>query len=116
LEPWMFTLVALWLMARQDLKNWWHLGFILLQDFAPSNKVSLSPEEKLQQCHNDMSVLLDEVKEVSKGKPMMWVNLGGIWKKRKTTSNPCCRHGWPSLYSFEGKTTANKMHCANRAF
>jgi hypothetical protein len=22
LEPWMFTLVALWLMARQDLKNW----------------------------------------------------------------------------------------------
>jgi hypothetical protein len=30
-----------------------------------------------------MSVLLDEVKEVSKGKPMMWVNLGGIWKKRR---------------------------------
>jgi hypothetical protein len=30
-----------------------------------------------------MSVLLDEVKEVSKGKPMMWVNLGGVWKKRR---------------------------------
>jgi hypothetical protein len=23
----------------------------------------------------------------------------------KTTSNPCHRHGWPLLYSFEGKTT-----------
>jgi hypothetical protein len=22
-----------------------------------------------------------------------------------TRSNPCCRHGWPSLYLFEGKTT-----------
>jgi hypothetical protein len=30
-----------------------------------------------------MSVLLDEVKEVSKAKPMMWVNLGGIWKKKR---------------------------------
>jgi hypothetical protein len=30
-----------------------------------------------------MSVLLDEVKEVSKGKLMMWVNLGGVWKKRR---------------------------------
>jgi hypothetical protein len=83
LEPWMFTLVALQLMARQDPKNWQHLGFIPSQDFAPSSKVSLSPQEKLQQYHNYMSVLLDEVKEVSKRKPMMWVNLGGIWKKRR---------------------------------
>jgi hydroxyacyl-ACP dehydratase HTD2-like protein with hotdog domain len=33
-----------------------------------------------------MLVLLDEVdevKEVSKAKPMMWVNLGGIWKKKR---------------------------------
>jgi hypothetical protein len=49
LEPWMFTLVALQLTARQDPKNWRHLGFIPLLDFAPSNKVSLSPKEKLQQ-------------------------------------------------------------------
>jgi hypothetical protein len=83
LEPWMFTLVALRLTARQDPKNWWHLGFIPSQDFAPSNKVSLSPKEKLQQYHNYMSVLLDEVKEVSKAKPMMWVNLGGVWKKKR---------------------------------
>jgi hypothetical protein len=83
LEPWMFTLVALRLMARQDPKKWRHLGFIPLQDFAPSNKVSLSPKEKLQQYHNYMLVLLDEVKEVSKAKPMMWVNLGGIWKKKR---------------------------------
>ena len=83
LEPWMFTLVALRLTARQDPKNWRHLGFIPSQDFAPSKKVSLSPEEKLQQYHNYMSVLLDEVKELSKAKPMMWVNLGGVWKKRR---------------------------------
>jgi hypothetical protein len=79
----MFTLVALRLMARQDPKNWQHLGFILSEDFAPSKKISLPPEEKLQQYHNYMSVLLDEVKEVSKAKPMMWVNLGGIWKKKR---------------------------------
>jgi hypothetical protein len=83
LEPWMFTLVVLRLTARQDPKNWRHLGFIPSQDFAPSKKVSLSPKEKLQQYHNYMSVLLDEVKEVSKVKPMMWVNLGGVWKKKR---------------------------------
>jgi hypothetical protein len=41
LEPWMFTLVLLWLMAREDPKNWQHLGFIPSQDFAPSKKVVL---------------------------------------------------------------------------
>ncbi len=83
LEPWMFTLVVLQLTARQDPKNWQHLGFILLQDFAPSKKISLSPKEKLQQYDNYMSVLLDEVKEVSKAKPMIRVNLRGIWKKKR---------------------------------
>ncbi len=84
LEPWMFTLAVLQLMAREDPNNWQHLGFILSQDFAPSNsKVTLSSEEKLQQYHDYMSVLLNEVKEVSKAKPMMWVNLGGVWKKKR---------------------------------
>jgi hypothetical protein len=32
LEPWMFTVVVLWLVARQDPKNWQDIGFILLQD------------------------------------------------------------------------------------
>jgi hypothetical protein len=62
-EPWMFTLVLLWLMAREDL-------------------CSLSPDEKLQQYHDYMSVLLKEVKKVAEMKQTMWVNLGGIWKKR----------------------------------
>jgi hypothetical protein len=83
LEPWMFTLAVLRLSERQDLKNWQHLGFIPLQDFAPSKNLPLSPEEKLQQYHDYMSVLLDEVKKVSKAKPMMWVNLRGIWKKNR---------------------------------
>jgi hypothetical protein len=46
-------------------------------------KVVLSLEEKLQQYHDYMLVLLNEVKEVSETKPMMWVNLGGIWKKKR---------------------------------
>jgi hypothetical protein len=83
LEPWMFILVLLWLMAREDPKNWQHLGFIPSQDFAPPKKVILSPEEKLQQYHDYMLVLLNEVKEVSETKPMMWVNLRGIWKKKR---------------------------------
>ncbi len=45
--------------------------------------MSLSPEEKLQQYHDYMSALLDEVKKVSKMNPMMWVNLRGVWKKKR---------------------------------
>jgi hypothetical protein len=30
----------------------------------------------------------------------------------KTTSNSCCRQGWPSLYSFEGKMTQPTRHRA----
>jgi hypothetical protein len=52
LEPWMFTLVLLWLMTREDPKNWRHLGFLPSQDFAPSKKGSLSPKEQLQQYHD----------------------------------------------------------------
>jgi hypothetical protein len=34
----------------------------------------------------------------------------------KTTSNPCYRYGWPSLYLFEGKNdTAKKAPRANHA-
>jgi len=86
LEPWMFTLVVLRLSARENPNNWRHLGFIPSQDFVPSNSssaVKLSSEDKLQQYHDYMSVLLQEVKDVSKAKPMMWVNLGGIWKKKR---------------------------------
>jgi hypothetical protein len=48
-----FTLVLLRLMAREDPKNWQHLGFLPSQDlFAQSKQGSLSPKEKLQQYHN----------------------------------------------------------------
>lgn len=70
-------------MAREDPKNWRHLGFLPSQDFAPSKQGSLSPEEKLQQYHDYMSVLLEVVKKVTEIKPIMWVNLGGIWQKRR---------------------------------
>jgi hypothetical protein len=83
LEPWMFTFASLWRKAREDPKNWQHLGFLPSQDFAPSKKGSLSPEKKLQQYHDYMSVLLEEVKMASEVRPKMWVNLGGTWRKMR---------------------------------
>jgi hypothetical protein len=69
--------------AREDPKNWRHLGFLPSQDFAPSKKGSLSPEKKLQQYHDNMSVLLKEVKTASEVRPKMWVNLGGTLRKMR---------------------------------
>jgi hypothetical protein len=83
LEPWMFTFALLQRKAREDLKNWRHLGFLPSQDFAPSKKGSLSPEKKLQQYHDYMLVLLEEVKTASEVRPKMWVNLGGTWRKMR---------------------------------
>jgi hypothetical protein len=79
----MFTFALLQQKAREDPKNWRHLGFLLSQDFAPSKKGSLSPEKKLQQYHDYMLVLLEEVKMASEVRPKMWVNLGGTWRKMR---------------------------------
>jgi hypothetical protein len=79
----MFTFALLQRKAREDPNNWRHLGFLPLQDFAPSKNGSLSPEKKLQQYHDYMSVLLEEVKTASEVRPKMWVNLGGTWRKMR---------------------------------
>jgi hypothetical protein len=79
----MFTFALLRRKAREDPKNWRHLGFLPSQDFAPSKKGSLSPEKKLQQYHDYMLVLLEEVKTASEVRPKMWVNLGGTWRKMR---------------------------------
>jgi hypothetical protein len=34
-----------------------------------------------------MLVLLEAVKKVTELKPTMWVNLGGIWKKRRQAAH-----------------------------
>jgi len=36
-----------------------------------------------------MSVLLEELKIASESKPMMWVNLGGEWQRRKLRIKVC---------------------------
>jgi hypothetical protein len=78
LEPWMFTILLLCQHAWESLESWRHLGFIPSLDFVDS----LSSKEKLQLYHDYMSVLLHDFKSVCTAKPVMWVNLGGVWERR----------------------------------
>jgi hypothetical protein len=58
LEPWMFTACILRRLA-QEKSNSWRL------------------------YHQYMSVLLRDIKVACRDKPVMWVNLGGVWSKRR---------------------------------
>jgi hypothetical protein len=62
----MFTLILPRQMAREELMNWWYLGFLPSQDVNPGKRGSLSSKEKLQQYHNYMSVFLEEVKKLQR--------------------------------------------------
>jgi hypothetical protein len=79
LEPWMYTIGLLRRHARESSDSWRHLGFMPSLDFLDN----LSSVEKLQRYHDYMSVLLREFKELQDDPPVMWVNLGGIWQKRR---------------------------------
>jgi Plavaka transposase len=79
LEPWMFTICILRRSTREKSKSWRHLGFQPSLDFVES----FSTVEKLQLYHEYMSVLLRDFKAACHNKPVMWVNLGGVWEKRR---------------------------------
>jgi len=78
LEPWVFTIPLLRRQARQHSSSWMHLGFMPSLDL-----VDGSSDKKLQLYHDYMSVLLEELTSVSRAKPVMWVNLGTHWEKRR---------------------------------
>jgi hypothetical protein len=88
LELWMFTLTTLRRAAWEKAMSWRHLGFLPLQDYFPSQQLNdkeegaLSSKEKLQQYHDYMATLLHDLKVACERKPIMWVNLGGIWQKQ----------------------------------
>jgi hypothetical protein len=88
LEPWMFTLTTLRRAAWEKATSWRHLGFLPSQDYFPSQQLddkeegALSSREKLQQYHDYMAALLHDLKVACERKPIMWVNLGGVWQKR----------------------------------
>jgi hypothetical protein len=88
LEPWMFTLTMLHRAAQEKATSWRHLGFLPLQDYFTSQQLhykeegALSSEEKLQQYHDYTATLLHDLKVACERKPIMWVNLGGVWQKQ----------------------------------
>jgi hypothetical protein len=45
--------------------------------------ISNESQKKLQLYHDFLAVLLQEVKYVATNKPVMMINLGGVWQKRR---------------------------------
>jgi hypothetical protein len=51
--------------------------------FEESGPVSNESQKKLQLYHAFLPVLIQEVKCAATNKPVMMINLGGVWKKRR---------------------------------
>jgi hypothetical protein len=51
--------------------------------FEESGPVSNQSQKKLQLYHNFLAVILQEVKYAATNKPVMMINLGGVWQKRR---------------------------------
>jgi hypothetical protein len=51
--------------------------------FEESGQASTESQKKLQLYHDFLSVLLQEVKYAATSKPVMMINLGGVWQKRR---------------------------------
>jgi hypothetical protein len=89
LEPWMFTTPLLRRCIRESATSWQHLGFLPSLDhigksaFEESGPASNESQKKLQLNHDFLSVLLQEVKYAATNKPVMMINLGGVWQKRR---------------------------------
>jgi hypothetical protein len=90
LEPWMSTTPVLHRHARESAESWRHLGFIPSLDdavvIAEDDDEGASPtntKEKQQLYHDLMSVLIKEIEDTIENKPVMSINLGGLWQKRR---------------------------------
>jgi hypothetical protein len=66
-----------------------HIGNSAFEEFVPASNES---QKKLQLYHDFMLVLLQEVKYAATNKPVMMINLGGVWQKRRLHTCISC-HG-----------------------
>jgi hypothetical protein len=90
LELWMFTTPVLRRHARESAESWHHLGFIpslddaiIISDDDNEGPSPTNTKEKQQLYHVLMSVLIKEIEDTIENKPVMSVNLGGLWQKRR---------------------------------
>jgi hypothetical protein len=89
MEPWMFTTPLLQRCICESATSWRHLGFLPLLDhigksaFEELGPSSTESQKKLQLYHDFLSVLLQEVKYADTKKPVMMINFGGVWQKRR---------------------------------
>jgi hypothetical protein len=92
LEPWMFTTPILRRSARESANCWCHLGFApSLGDMGSHSSTvdedqgpaSADSQDKLQLYHDFLLVLLQGLKDTCKTKPVLKVNLGGIWQRKR---------------------------------
>jgi hypothetical protein len=85
----MFTRPLLQRFIRESATSWQHLGFLPSLDhigksaFEESGPASNESQKKLQLHHDFLAVLLQEVKYAATNKPVMMINLGGEWQKRR---------------------------------
>jgi hypothetical protein len=57
-----------------------HIGKSAFEELAPASNES---QKKLQLYHDFLVVLLQEVEYAATNKPVMMINLGGVWQKRR---------------------------------
>ncbi len=57
-----------------------HIDKSAFEDLGPASNES---QKKLQLFHDFLTVLLQEVKNSATNKPVMMINLGGVWQKRR---------------------------------
>jgi hypothetical protein len=74
---------------RESGTSWQHLGFLPSLDhigksaFEEMGPASNESQKKLQLYHDFLLVLLQEVKHAATNKPVMMINLGRVWQKRR---------------------------------
>jgi hypothetical protein len=57
-----------------------HIDKSAFEDLGPASN---ERQKKLQLYHDFLAVLLQEVKYSATNKPVMMINLGGVWQKRR---------------------------------
>jgi hypothetical protein len=83
----MFTTPLLQRFIHESATFWQHLGFLPLLDhidkssFEDLGPASNESQKKLHQYHDFLAVLLLEIKDAATSKPVMMINLGGVWQK-----------------------------------
>ena len=100
LEPLMFSTAILSNKARESAEAWRHLSFI------PTDIKCTNPEESLQQYHNFLSKVLEQLKYLQLNPPIMRLNLLGEEKVMEVIM---------SVAFVMGDQLAQDQHCCRKA-